>query len=224
MIHTAGEVIEKNAFEDFCISFSTEHIRDLVSKRVRNYGGDFLRKFGDEYRWVDVRLLFDESLNPEEVILCFREVNDEKKEQLGQMRLLRESLEAAKESEKSKNDFFSNMSHDMRTPLNAILGMLELCEKYAEDPKRVKEYVGKLRYSARQLLGLINDILEMSRMQNGRLTLENKHFNLRRCMEDCMSQFIPQIEQEGKICRTSYTMLHTEVYGDEFRLTQILNN
>ncbi len=224
LIHTAGEVIEKNAFEDFCISFSSEHIRDLVSKRVRNYGGDFLRKFGDEYRWVDVRLLFDESLNPEEVILCFREVNDEKKEQLGQMRLLRESLEAAKESEKSKNDFFSNMSHDMRTPLNAILGMLELCEKYAEDPKRVKEYVGKLRYSARQLLGLINDILEMSRMQNGRLTLENKHFNLRRCMEDCMSQFIPQIEQEGKICRTSYTMLHTEVYGDEFRLTQILNN
>lgn len=224
LIRTAGEVIEKNAFEDFGVSFSSEHIRELVSKRIRNYGGDFLRRFGEEYRWVDVRVLFDESLNPEEVILCFREVNDEKKEQLGQLRLLRESLEAAKESEKSKNDFFSNMSHDMRTPLNAILGMVELCEKYAEEPKRVKEYVGKIRYSAQQLLGLINDILEISRLQNGRLTLENRHFNLRQCMEDCVSQFIPQIEQEGKVLRTTYTMQYAEVYGDAFRLTQILNN
>lgn len=224
LIRTAGEIIEENAFEDFSVSFSTEHIRELVSKRVRNFGGDFMRRFGEEYRWVDVRLLFDESLNPEEVILCFREVNDEKKEQLGQMRLLRESLEAAKESEKSKNDFFSSMSHDMRTPLNAMLGLLDLCENSAQDPARVREYVEKIRYSAKQLLGLINDILEMSRLQNGRLTLENRHFNLRRCIEEGASLFIPQIEQEKKKISTSFEIRHPEVYGDSFRLTQILNN
>src|SRR5699024_8129339 len=121
---------------------------------TRDYGGDFLRLFGDTYRWVNVKLLFDESLNPEEAVLCFREVDEEKKAQLKQIQLLRESLNAAKESEESKNSFFSNMSHDMRTPLNAIIGLTELAQKHLEEPDKIREYMGKIGYSSKQLLGL----------------------------------------------------------------------
>lgn len=72
------DVIELEAREEFQKVFSIESIRDLVKRRIRDFGGDFKRKFGNEYRWVNVRVLYDESLSINEVILCFKEINDEK--------------------------------------------------------------------------------------------------------------------------------------------------
>lgn len=72
------DVIELEAREEFQKVFSIESIRDLVKRRIRDFGGDFKRKFGNEYRWVNVRVLYDESLSTNEVILCFKEINDEK--------------------------------------------------------------------------------------------------------------------------------------------------
>ena len=224
LLKTAGEVMPPDVFGDFRESFSIQNIRTLVSKRTRDYGGDFLRLFGDTYRWVNVKLLFDESLNPEEAVLCFREVDEEKKAQLKQIQLLRESLNAAKESEESKNSFFSNMSHDMRTPLNAIIGLTELAQKHLEEPDKIREYMGKIGYSSKQLLGLINDILEMSRLERGKITLDNRHFNLKKCVQDCADIFRDQAVQEGKDFSSDIEIRMTEVYGDSFRLTQILNN
>lgn len=73
------DVIELEAREEFQKVFSIESIRDLVKRRIRDFDGDFKRKFGNEYRWVNVRVLYDESLSINEVILCFKEINDEKK-------------------------------------------------------------------------------------------------------------------------------------------------
>lgn len=224
LLKTAGEVMQAEVFDDFRESFSIDNIRRLVAKRTRDYGGDFLRLFGDVYRWVNVRILFDESLNPEEAVLCFREVDEDKKQQLGQVQLLKEALNAAKKSEESKNSFFSNMSHDMRTPLNAIIGLTELAEKNPDDKDKVGEYLGKINYSSKQLLGLINDVLEMSRLESGKVTLDNRHFNLKKCVQDCADMFREQAIQEGVTLSTDIDVHMTEVYGDSFRLTQILNN
>lgn len=224
LMNTMGELMEPDVYEDFKTSFSVENIRSLVSRRVRDYGGDFQRRFGDEYHWVNVRLLFDESLNPDEAVLCFREVDEEKKEQLSQMQLLKESLKAAHESEESKNSFFSNMSHDMRTPLNAIIGLSELAGKHLKEPERMKDYLKKIGYSSQQLLGLINDILEISKMEKGKITLDSRHFNLRKCIQDCTEMVRPQIEKEKKDFTLEFDIKTEEVYGDSFRVTQILNN
>ena len=224
LLKIAGEVMRADVFQDFRVSFSIDNIRKLVAGRTRDYGGDFLRKFGDEYRWVNVRVLFDESLNPEEAVLCFREVDEEKKAQLKQIQLLRESLQTAKESEESKNSFFSNMSHDMRTPLNAIIGLSELAQKHIGDPEKVREYMRKINYSSQQLLSLINDILEMSRMGSGKLSMTIQHFNLKKCIQDCVDIFQSQAEQQEKKFSVDIEMHTTEVYGDSFRLTQVLNN
>ena len=92
-MQTMGEVMQPEVFEDFRRSFSINNIRSLVKTRTRDYGGDFQRLFGTEYRWVNVRLLFDESLNPDEAVLCFREVDEEKREQLQHMELLTKRLQ-----------------------------------------------------------------------------------------------------------------------------------
>lgn len=165
-------MIESKASEEFQSSFSIQNIRDLMGRRVRNFGGEFRRIFDQELRWVQIQMLFDESLNRGEVVLCFREIDEEKGRQLQQMQLLQNSLDAAHKSEQSQKNFFSSVSHEMRTPLNAILGLTELAGNYVEDSERIKDYLGKIETSSRQLLGLINDILELSRMEQGGMTLD----------------------------------------------------
>ena len=224
LLRTAGEVIEPDAYRDFLESFSSGNIRKLVSRRVRNFGGDFLRRFGNEMRWVSVRILFDESLAPEEVVLCFQEVEEEKQRELRQRRLLEDALEIARKNEVSKQSFFSNMSHDMRTPLNAIIGLSDLAAGHVEDPEKVREYLKKINFSSRQLLGLINDILDMSRMEQGKLVLNSKEFDLKQCMEECVGSFRFQAEAARKTLTLQMDVRDAQVMGDPFRIGQVMNN
>ena len=220
----AAAVIEDGAYQEFVKSFSLENIHALVKKRVRDYGGDFLRLFNNEYRWVNVRLLFDESLSQGEVVLCFREVNAEKQAQLHQMRLLENALDNARKNESSQHSFFSSMSHDMRTPLNAIIGLTELAEKSVEDVEKSKEYLGKIKTASRQLLTLINDLLEFSRLERGKLDLNQESFNLKTCVETCVEVFRAQAQLEGKHLRLFFELQNSMVLGDSSRITQIMNN
>ncbi len=218
------ELIEPEAYRDFSESFSAENIRSLVARRVRDYGGDFRRKFGSEYRWVNVRLLFDESLNPGEAVMCFTEVEAEKQKKLQEVKLMKDSLEMARRSEESQKIFFSNMSHDMRTPLNAIISLTKLAKAHIDDPEKMGEYFDKIGISSRQLLGLINDILEISRMEQGKITIDNQQFDLEKCVEECAGVFRTQAEQEKKEFQVFYDIPDRIIYGDAFRIQQILNN
>lgn len=224
LLRTAGEVIEAEAFRDFTKSFSCENIRQLVDRQVSDYGGEFLRRFGGEYRWVSVRVLFDAALEAQEVVLCFREVEREKERQLQERRLLEDALQLAKQNEQSKQAFFRNMSHDMRTPLNAILGSSELARQHLDEPQRAAGYLDRIDSSGRYLLGLINDILEMARMEHGQVQLESRPFDLRKCVDDCLAAFRMQAGREGKALRENFAAGPETVVGDERRIQQILNN
>ena len=224
LLRTAGEVVEAEAFRDFTKSFSCENIRQLVDRQVSDYGGEFLRRFGGEYRWVSVRVLFDAALEAQEVVLCFREVEREKERQLQERRLLEDALQLAKQNEQSKQAFFRNMSHDMRTPLNAILGSSELARQHLDEPQRAAGYLDRIDSSGRYLLGLINDILEMARVEHGQVQLESRPFDLRKCVDDCLAAFRIQAGREGKALRENFAAGPETVVGDERRIQQILNN
>ena len=224
LLRTAGEVIEAEAFRDFTKSFSCENIRQLVDRQVSDYGGEFLRRFGGEYRWVSVRVLFDAALEAQEVVLCFREVEREKERQLQERRLLEDALQLAKQNEQSKQAFFRNMSHDMRTPLNAILGSSELARQHLDEPQRAAGYLDRIDSSGRYLLGLINDILEMARVEHGQVQLESRPFDLRKCVDDCLAAFRMQAGREGKALRENFAAGPETVVGDERRIQQRLNN
>ncbi len=224
LLNMIGEVLEDDAREEYMESFSLENIRHLVKNRIRDFGGDFLRRFGEEYRWVNIRMLFDESLQPEEVVLCFREVDREKRRHLQELRLLESSLQASRQSEESKQSFFSRMSHDMRTPLNAIIGLSELATVTVDDPVKTTDYLKKIDHSSRQLLELINEILDMSRLEQGKIILSNKQFNLQECVEECADTFRYQAQRENKKFTATIDIGTPFMLGDPFRITQILNN
>ncbi len=224
LLQAMSEVIDPDAYDDYMRSFSRENIKALVSRRVRDFGGDFRRRFGEEYRWVSVRVLFDESLAPEEVVLCYREVDQEKQGQMRERQLLEDALEVAKKNEDAKQSFFRNMSHDMRTPLNAIIGLTQLGKVKFQDLDEVQNYLGKIESSSRQLLNLINDILDMSRMEQGKVVLNHEQFDLKRCVDQCLDMFRIQASQEHKELNVRIKTEHTQVLGDSFRITQVLNN
>lgn len=209
---------------DFAKSFSLENIHALAQKKTRDFGGDFLRLFDDEYRWVNVRLVQDPEHSPGEAVLCFREVEEEKQRQLQSIRVMEDALEAADASEKSQKQFFSSMSHDMRTPLNVIIGMAELGLREDCSHEKMVDYLEKIRASSKQLLTLINDILEMSRLEQGKVDLENNTFNLCDTLKTCVSPFEIQAKAEGKQFEVEMDVPSPIVCGDASRLIQILNN
>lgn len=223
-LEVARQLIEPEAYPQFETSFSLENMRRLVEDNVSDFGGDFRRRFGDEYRWVNVRLLFDPSLRQNEAILCFRLVDQEKSSQLQHLRMLEEALDDVRESEASQEKFFSQMSHDMRTPLSVIMASVELARQQEGDWARTDDYLRKIQVSADQLMKLINSILEMSRMEKTELILSNDPCDLREMVSECLSPFQAQADLQHKTLEVTFDLRHPRVYVDTFRLQQILNN
>lgn len=210
--------------EEFINNFSLDNVRDLVKRQVRDFGGEFLRKFGEEEHWISVRVLTDPEQIPNEAVICFRDVEAEKEEQQKQVRLLKGALSSAEQSERSQKQFFSIMSHDMRTPLNIIIGMAGLALQPGCSQARMVGYLEKISAASQQLLALINDILEISRLEQGNVSMEIKPFDLRQALETCVSPFQSQAKSQGKQLKLSIDIENQMVKGDPARLTQIINN
>lgn len=224
LLDVMSEIIEKNAYKEFADNFSIENINRLVSEKIKDFGGEFLRLFDNEYKWVTVRVLYDETLPSDEAILCFREVDSERRWQLKQLKLLKDSLASSKRSEETKQAFFSNMSHELRTPLNAIIGLSELAKKNLDDKERLTDYIDKIKLSSSQMLAMINDILEMSRLEQGKVVLDNKQFSLVKCIKKCTDIFTSQAELEGKFFSVDINAKAEYVFGDSYRISQLVNN
>ncbi len=224
ILQVIGELVEPGTNEEFRKNFSLENIRRLAEEGVGDFGGDYKRRFGNVYKWVSARMIYSRSLGYNEVILCFREVEKEKQDQLNQKMLLESALETARKSAKERNLFFSSVSHDMRTPLNAIIGLSELAMNHSDDCEAMNQYLEKIRRSGQQLLGLINDILDMSRSEQSGRTLECQAVNLRRWGEECAAMFAEKAGEEGKNLETEFRLQDPVVSCDPVRLSQILNN
>lgn len=218
------EYVEPGAVDEFSRTFSLEHVRRLVENGVYDFGGEFRQRFGNEYRWVNVRLICDSGLRNGEAILSFREVDAEKQKQLEHMQLIERALRVAQQNAKSRNMFFSAMSHDMRAPLNGMIGMAELAALHKEEPQAVDDYVQKIKSAGKQLLTLINDILEMAKMENGKVEHLQEDFDIYAVVNDISALFEAQASVEKKQFIKKMKVRHEIVNGDVQALHQILNN
>ena len=142
-----------------------------------------------------------------------------------QSQALSEALAAAEESNKAKTAFLSNMSHEIRTPMNAIIGLDNIALNDPETPPKTREYLEKIGDSANHLLGLINDILDMSRIESGRMTLRNGEFSMPKLIENINTMFSAQCHEKGLEyqCRTIGSLDHNYI-GDDMKLRQVLIN
>ncbi len=224
MVLAISNMLDEETAADFRKSFAVDKIKEVIKNKVSNYGGDFKRMIDGKYKWVNVNIIFDKFMPKDEVIIAFREIDKEKSNRLQHIKLMEEALAAADANEKSQKQFFANMSHDMRTPLNIILGMNELMAKDDCTAEKRRDYSRKIDKTGRNLLALINDILDVSRLEQGEVHFEKKAFDICDEFEECIQPFKEEAEAEGKKFTVESEVFTKLVVGDALRLNQILNN
>ena len=138
---------------------------------------------------------------------------------------LSEAVRAAETANKAKSTFLSNMSHDIRTPMNAIIGFTTLAVSNIDDKKRVQDYLGKILSSSNHLLSLINDILDMSRIESGKIHLEETEVSLSDVLHDLKTIISGQIHaKQLELYMDVMDVTNEDVYCDKTRLNQVLLN
>ena len=142
-----------------------------------------------------------------------------------QSKLLRDALSEAEQANKEKTAFLSSMSHEIRTPMNAIIGLDNIALNDPETPEKTKEYLRKIGASADHLLYLINDILDMSRIESGRMTLKNEEFSFSELLQAVNTMFSGQAADKGLAYHCRINSEVDDYYiGDNMKLRQVLIN
>lgn len=142
-----------------------------------------------------------------------------------QMNLLVAARKEADNANQAKSEFLSNMSHDIRTPMNAIIGMTAIASSSMDNREKVTECLRKITLSSKHLLGLINDVLDMSKIESGKLTLNYSLLSLRDAMESIVSIIQPQIKARKQSFNIFIRTIQNEnIYADSVRLNQVLLN
>jgi len=181
----------------------------------------------DSQHWENISILClnREKGVPVQVLFAIQDVTTLKENELRNRIALKEAFEAADEANHAKSDFLSKMSHDIRTPMNAIMGMTAVAAMHIDDRERLLDCLNKITLSSRHLLALINDVLDMSKIESGKVTLSMEEFEISQTVESLLAIVHPQIQsknQELKINVSNIT--HEGVIGDSLRLQQVFVN
>lgn len=162
--------------------------------------------------------------NRKAFIVAAREITDTVKQERSLRHELAAALDAAREASQAKTDFLLNMSHDIRTPMNAILGFQELAKRNIHDPEKVLNALEKSRRSGEHLLSLINDILDMSQIESGKVVLTPEVIEISEHISRFEDMFRFPMEEKGLTLRFINDTHTPYVWGDYLRLTQVINN
>ena len=203
------------------VSISREELAAIPIHGSRHWEHQHMHQTSRELRWYRKTIYHEKIQGMEKFILVMSDRTQERRMNEN----LQGALEAAKNANEAKSHFLSNMSHDIRTPMNAIIGFSVLLEKDADQPDKVREYTRKISASGQHLLSLINDVLDMSKIESGKTSLNLQPFQLPDLLEELTTILLPQTKAK----RQTFD-LHVQGYpaeqllGDKLRLNQILLN
>lgn len=181
----------------------------------------------DRVRWTQTSVLClkREKGIPVSVLMAMQDVTELKEAELKNRLAMEEAYRAAKAANAAKTLFLSNMSHDMRTPMNAIIGFSTLLDRDASQPDKVRQYNEKIAASGKHLLSLINNVLDMSKIESGQNSLNIGAFALKELLEELDAVMQPQVREKGQRLEVKVGTLKAERFlGDRLQLSQILLN
>ncbi len=190
----------------------------LVFSIVTVFVGWFLLR---QKQQQELQMEKETNLRLERYNIHLTQVNDELRQAQD---IAAEALQSAERASKAKTDFLSNMSHDIRTPMNAIIGITTLMKNELHEPEKLAEHLGKLESSGQLLLGIINDILDMSRIESGKTTLNVEKMNLSQQISQLDSVIRQQAGQRRQTFTVTTHLQHENVLADPNRLNQVLLN
>lgn len=210
--------------EEVLEQFLMENMIRRLQEKPSGY--DFVLPFRskDGLRYKQINVLWGD-VNHSTICLVRADVTDMLSAERQVKQTLENALTLAKEANRAKSDFLSAMSHDIRTPMNAIMGMTTLATAHIGEPERVKDCLQKISVSSRHLLSLINDILDMSKIERSNITLNRMKISLSDLLDQLSAIITPQAEASGlKLEIRTEGILHEYFYGDSLRINQIFIN
>ncbi len=206
-------------------AFSREKmLAELSEKRV--YYLNYRICNGGRIRYFQMKAVRAGSWNESRgVVLGFRNIDEETRNEMERTRQLEDALSSAKKASKAKSVFLSNMSHDIRTPMNAIVGFTNLAIAHMDQQSQVEEYLEKIKSSGNHLLSLINDVLDMSHIESGKMHIEEKLCSLPEILDGLYNILQADVKAKQLSLRIeSVDILDEEIYCDKLRLDQVLLN
>ncbi len=227
----AEQFIHPEDREEYISVLSIENLKKTLSMK-NPYVTLAYRKIPDksnprpeEYGWIRGTAVMAEA-GPDGkariVIYAAQDVTDSKRKEMREQQAIQAACEAADFANASKSDFLSCMSHNVRTPMNGIIGMLAIASSHVEDSQKVRECLDKAYIASGQLLTILNEVLDISRIKSGTAKLESGVFSLSGLMQDVTNMIFSDVEQKGlKMKVHPIQVRHDKVIGDRNRLQQV---
>lgn len=224
--YMAAHYINETDMEVTAALISKESVqgRLLSGKPYLQY--EYRINWGEE-RWENASILRLKEKDgvPVSVLFAIQDVTGIKEWEQKTRQSLEDAFQAAEDANHAKSQFLSRMSHDIRTPMNAIMGMTSIALMHLDDPSRVADCLGKIQSSSRHLLDLINEVLDMSKIESGKIVLAEEPFCLPDIVENIVSIISPQVETKKQHLVVNISGIpHKNVIGDPLRLRQMLVN
>ena len=197
------------------------YLEEIQVQEQREWDFEYVHLKTGEKRWFHNIAMGSEVNGKKKYILVMSDRTSDRK----MNQALSEAVRAAETANKAKSTFLSNMPHDIRTPMNAIIGFTTLAVSNIDDKKRVRDYLGKILSSSNHLLSLINDILDMSRIESGKIHLEETEVSLSDVLHDLKTIISGQIHaKQLELYMDAMDVTNEDVYCDKTRLNQVLLN
>ena len=197
------------------------HLEELMVQEQREWEFEYIQQKTRERRWFHIVAMCSEVVGKKKYILVMSDRTADKQKN----QALSEAVHAAETANRAKSTFLSNMSHDIRTPMNAIIGFATLAVSNIDNKTRVQDYLSKILSSGNHLLSLINDILDMSRIESGKIHLEETEVNLSEVLHDLKTIISGQIHaKQLELYMDAMDIVDEDVYCDKTRLNQVLLN
>ena len=220
--------IQETIKEEYCEQFEQFTDMETVAERLKGHRlltDTIQMKNGLWLLSVLVPQRVDKDGTIAAVLLANRNVTTEKEKELKQEYALRNALAAAEHANKAKTNFLNSMSHDIRTPMNAVIGFTALASTHMDNKELVLEYLKKINISSRHLLSLINDVLDMSRIESGIVKLEEVKVHLPDVFHDLRSIIQGNISaKQQELYIDTQNVVHEDIITDKLRLNQVLLN
>ena len=221
------KIIEDIIAEPFVQKYMEFFDIQTMAARLHNkesMSSEFKKKDGSWFLSMVVPQSYDKNGNVTSVLFANRDVTDEKLRELKQEEELREAKLKAECANKAKSSFLLNMSHDIRTPMNAIIGYAELASRHLQETDKLGRYLEEIQICGKELLSMLGNVLDLARIENNKVEMEYTVSNVHECFENCIIMFQQQAESKNQTISLTEQIMYPYVYMDEPHLSEVCLN
>ena len=221
------KIIEDIIAEPFVQKYMEFFDIQTMAARLHNkesMSSEFKKKDGSWFLSMVVPQSYDKNGNVTSVLIANRDVTSEKMRELRQEEELREAKLKAECANKAKSLFLFNMSHDIRTPMNAIIGYADLAIRHLQETEKLGRYLQKIQICGKELLSMLGNVLDLARIENNKVEMEYTVSNVHECFENCVTMFQQQAESKNQMLSLTEQIMYPYVYMDAPHLSEICLN